>query len=82
MFSFFYLLAQCSSDWVLKLSFFSKESLSCLNDLLSVLSKVFLEKQNDRTSFWIPFLILKKLKMIFPLNTYEPQSVKTGLNDI
>ena len=38
---------------------------SCL-----LLSKVFLEKQNDRIYFWSPFLNFIKSEDVFPINTF------------
>ena len=74
------LLAQCNSDWQMKhspnggfkffLSFLRNPRVrlkaSCL-----LLSKVFLEKQNDRIYFWSPFLNFIKSEDVFPINTFR-----------
>ena len=36
-----------------------------------LLSKVFLEKQNDRIYFWSPFLNFIKSEDVFPINTFR-----------
>ena len=75
------LLAQCNSDWQMKHSpnggfnfFFSflRNPRVLLKASCLLLSKVFLEKQNDRIYFWSPFLKFFLKKDVFlPINTFR-----------